>query len=56
MTPEEQAEVAGSDDGRPGWVTVRVVADGGSLRVGSGDGPLVDDDADARDLTWEEGP
>lgn len=56
MTPEERAEVAGSDDGRAGWVTVRVVTDGGSLRVGSGDGPMVDGDADARDLTWEATP
>lgn len=53
MTPEEHAEVAGSEDGRQGWVTVRVVTDGGDLRIGSGEGPLVDGDADARDLAWD---
>lgn len=48
------AEVSGFDDGRQGWATVRVVTDGGSLRLGSGDGPRVDGDADAHDLVWDE--
>ncbi len=53
MNPDECADVAGSDDGHRGWVTVRVVTDGGSLRLGSQDGELVDE-ADARDLVWDD--
>jgi hypothetical protein len=55
VTPEEAAEVARSADGRRGWVSVRVVADGGFLRVGSGDGEPVDEAA-VRDgtLVWED--
>lgn len=53
MTPEERRDVACSDDGRTGWVTVRVVTDGGSLRIGDGDGAWVVGDF-ARDLVWDE--
>jgi hypothetical protein len=52
MTPEERADVARSHDGRRGWVTVPIVVDGGSLRIGHGDGELVDEDQ-AEDLIWD---
>lgn len=52
MTPEERDEVANSDDGRRGWITVWVVTDGGSLRINDGDGELVNED-EAWDLVWD---
>jgi hypothetical protein len=55
MTPQERAEVAQSDDGRKGWITVRVMTDGGSLRLTDGDGELVDP-WNARDLVWDPTP
>jgi hypothetical protein len=55
MTPQERTEVAQSDDGRQGWVTVRVMTDGGELRLTDGDGARVDE-WNARDLVWDPAP
>lgn len=51
LEPDEIAEVRFSDDGLTGTVRVKVVTDGGSLRIGSQDGLLVEEDQ-ASELIW----
>lgn len=42
MTPEERAEVSCLPDGARGWVTVPFQMDGGSMRLGDGEGDRID--------------
>lgn len=42
MTPEQERAISDMPDGLGGWAMVRFVTDGGSLRIGNGDGELLD--------------